>query len=271
MAVENIFRRVVVTGMGLATSLGLEVRPVWDAIVSGRSGIGHIRQFDSSRFPINIGGEVDTNCFPPEPLDEPVLLANRTLRFAKWAATQAWKDATLANVPFDRARAGVCVGAGVFPAMEDRIESQSLQETGTGLTPSGWLLELFRNRPELLSQQDLSMVSSLLSQYFDLRGPSLTVQAACTSGTQAIGEAFEMIRWGRTDLMLTGGSDSMLSMFCLAGFILLGALSTHPVPEAALRPFDATRNGFVVGEGAAIVILESLPHALERGAKSMRK
>jgi 3-oxoacyl-[acyl-carrier-protein] synthase II len=257
-------QRVVVTGLGLATSLGLELQPAWDAIVNGRSGVRYLEQFDSRRFPVRIGAEIDTSGFPPDPFDEPLLGANRTLRFAAWAAGRAWADAGLDGQAFDRSRAGVCVGAGVFPVMEDRLSRLSGLRAEDSV--SGWLLALFRDRPELISQQELSSVSTLLSRRFDLRGPSLTVQAACTSGTQAIGEAFEMVRDGRLDLVLTGGADSMLSMFCVAGFILLGALSTHPDPAAASRPFDATRNGFVMGEGAAMLLLERLPQALARGA-----
>ncbi len=265
MASEGASRRVVVTGLGLATSLGLELQPTWDAIVNGRSGVHYIEQFDSRGFPVRIGAEIDTSRFPPDPVDEPLLGANRTLRFAAWAADRAWEDAGLDGRAFERSRAGVCVGAGVFPVMEDRLSRLPVTLRAED-TVSGWLLDLFRGRPELISQQELSSVSTLLSRRFDLRGPSLTVQAACTSSTQAIGEAFELVRDGRLDLVLTGGADSMLSMFCVAGFVLLGALSTHPDPAAASRPFDATRNGFVMGEGAAMILLEGLPHALARGA-----
>jgi 3-oxoacyl-[acyl-carrier-protein] synthase II len=267
MVNENGRMRVVVTGLGIATSLGLQVEPVWDAIINGKSGVGHIRQFDSSAFPVNIGSEIDTTHFPQDAQDESLLSANRSLRFGKWAAIQAWHDAGLENHSIEHYRAGVCVGSGGFPAMEDRLANGSLKGVTKARWSTDWLADLLRARPELLSQHQLSTISSLLSHRFDLRGPSLTIQGACASGAQAIGEAFEMIRSGRTDLMIAGGSDSMLSVFCLAGFTLLGALATHSSPESASRPFDLTRNGFVLGEGAAIVILESLESAVQRGAR----
>jgi 3-oxoacyl-[acyl-carrier-protein] synthase II len=257
--------RVVVTGLGVATSLGLHVPELWDAIVNGRSGIDYIRQFDSRAFPVRIGGEIDLKALPEGVNDEPALRVNRILRFAKWAADQAWSDASLERSDV-REQAGVCIGSGGFPALEAHFaDAHNL----SGLRPwsSGWLLKLLEERPELLSQYRLSAVSTLLSQRFQLAGPSLTIQGACTSGTQAIGEAFRMIRSGRARMMLCGGADSMLSAFCLAGFTLLGALSTHTQPKTASRPFDLTRNGFVIGEGAAIAVLESLESAQKRGAR----
>jgi len=264
--------RVVVTGLGVATSLGLHVEPMWNAILEGRSGVGYLRQFDSATFPVRIGSEIDVALFPRDDRHEALLAANRSLRFASWAAAQAWKDAGLdagpdpkpGAAPLLPGRAGVCAGAGGFPAMESRIAARPLREDAAW--DSAWLSEVLHERPELLCQHQLSTVSSLLTQRFGLRGPSVTVQGACTSGTQAIGEAYALIRSGRADIMLAGGADSMMSMFCVAGFTLLGALSTHADPETASRPFDLTRNGFVLGEGAAMVVLESLPSALARGA-----
>jgi 3-oxoacyl-[acyl-carrier-protein] synthase II len=258
--------RVVVTGVGLATSLGLEAAAVWDAVIDGRCGIGHVRQYDSSAFPVNTGSEVDVSLFPEDAEDEPLLRANRALRFAKWAAAKAWTDAAI-DGDVDRARIGVCVGAGGFPAMETRLAGgQALNAAAAVRWSAAGLYELLREHRELLPQYHLASASALLSERFGADGPSLTVQGACTSGTQAVGEAFRMVRSGAVDLMLAGGADSMISAFCLAGFWLLGALSTHPDPATASRPFDLTRNGFVLGEGAAMVVLESLPSALRRGA-----
>ncbi len=258
--------RVVVTGVGLATSLGLETDAVWRAVLEGRSGIGHVRQYDSRAFPVSTGSEVDVSLFPIDDQDEEVLRANRALRFAKWAASKAWADAAV-PVDADRSRMGVCVGAGGFPAIETRLAGgRPLHATAALHWSVEGLYELLREHRELLSQYHLASVSALLSERFGLGGPSLTVQGACTSGTQAVGEAFRMVRSGHADSMLAGGADSMLSAFCLAGFSLLGALSTHLDPATASRPFDLTRNGFVLGEGAAMVMLESLPSALRRGA-----
>ena len=257
--------RVVVTGLGVATSLGLHVEPMWNAILAGRSGVGYIRQFDSATFPVRIGSEIDVDLFPRGGGYELLLAANRSLRFGSWAAAQAWKDAGLDAAHALPGRAGVCAGAGGFPAMESRIAARPLRKDAAW--DSAWLTEVLQERPELLCQHQLSTVSSLLTEQFDLRGPSVTIQGACTSGTQAIGEACALIRSGRADIMLAGGADSMMSMFCVAGFTLLGALSTHPDPETASRPFDLTRSGFVLGEGAAMAVLESLPSALARGTR----
>ena len=258
--------RVVVTGLGVATSLGLHVNELWSGIINGRSGISYIHQFDSRAFPVRIGGEIDLSLFPENGYDDPVLRGNRILRFALWAADRAWSDASFGCTSDVRNEAGVCVGSGGFPALEARFadtEPQMAQRRWSG----GWLLRLLTAHPELLSQYRLSAVSTLLSQRFHLTGPSLTIQGACTSGTQAIGEAFRMIQSGRARVMLCGGADSMLSAFCVAGFSLLGALSTHPDPRTASRPFDLTRNGFVIGEGAAIAVLESAENAEARGAR----
>jgi 3-oxoacyl-[acyl-carrier-protein] synthase II len=246
-------RRVVVTGLGLATSLGFEVEEVWQALIDGRSGIGFLEQFDSRGFPVRAGGEIKS--LPPD--SEASSQPNRTLRFAVWAARRAFQDAGLDTAPFDlwdRRRAGVVLGAGLFPVMEDRLgETAAEMFDGDGLSTANHL-EACRKDPALLTQQSLGSVSGTLSSLLGLGGPSLTVQSACTSATQAIGEAWERIRRGRADVIVTGGADSMMSMFCVAGFAQLGALSRNPDPRAASRPFDGRRDGFVLGEGAGILV-----------------
>lgn len=259
-------RRVVVTGLGVATSLGLDVEDVWRAVLDGRSGIGRIRQFCSDAFPVGIGAEVDLEMLHARgggvPAHDP---DNRTLAFAHWAAERAWSAAGLERAPIDRTRAAVCIGAGVFPAMENRldgVEPDMLDDPRTLVARS--LQRLYR-RPELAFQQELGAVSSSLALRLGVHGPSLTVHSACASATQAIGQAARLIRDGRADLVLTGGADSMMSMFSVAGFTLLGALSRNPDPRAASRPFDQRRDGFVLGEGAGMAVVEELDHARERG------
>jgi 3-oxoacyl-[acyl-carrier-protein] synthase II len=253
-------RRVAVTGLGLATSLGFEVEEVWQALLAGRSGIGVIEQFGSHGFPVRIGAEIAA----PPPSAEARAQPNRTRRFALWAARRAWDDAGLDAAAFDRWRAAVVIGAGVSPVMEDRLSDHMFD--GEELSTASHL-ERCRERPELLSQLALPAVSSELSARLGLSGPSITVQSACTSATQAIGEAFARIGGGQLDVVLTGGADSMMSMFCVAGFDQLGALSRHPDPRTASRPFDARRDGFVLGEGAGMLVLEDLGHARRRGAR----
>jgi 3-oxoacyl-[acyl-carrier-protein] synthase II len=256
-------RRVVVTGLGLATSLGFEVEEVWRALIDGRSGIGFLEQFDSRGFPVRVGGEI--KALPPDPPEgEAASQPNRTLRFAVWAARRAFQDAGLEHASFDRRRAGVLLGAGLFPVMEDRLGENMFD--GDGLSTQGHL-DACRKDPALLTQQVLGSVSGTLSSRLGLGGPSLTVQSACTSATQAIGEAWERIRRGRSDVVVTGGADSMMSMFCVAGFAQLGALTRNPDPRTASRPFDGRRDGFVLGEGAGILVLEELEHARRRGAR----
>ena len=253
--------RVVVTGLGVTSSLGLEIEDFWQAVIEGRSGIDEIRQFDSTRFPVRIGGEV-----PDLPPGEAAEQPNRTLRFAVWAADHAIRSAgleTRGDSGFDPGR-GVCLGAGVFPVIEEHLHD--LEFDGDWLSTRRQL-QLSRHRPEIPTQQDLALVSSTLSRRFGFGGPSRTVQSACASSTQAIGEAFRWIRDGDADLVLTGGADSMMSMFCVAGFTLLGALSQHPEAQRASRPSDQTRDGFVLGEGAGMLVLESLEHAEARGAQ----
>jgi len=256
-------RRVVVTGLGLATALGYEVEEVWQALLAGRSGIGFIEQFDSRSFPVRIGGEIAA----PPPCEEARAQPNRTLRFALWAARRAFQDAGLETAGIagiDRRRAAVVLGAGLFPVMEDRL-SEDMFDGEDLSTPRH--LGICREKPEILSQQNLASVSGEVSARLGFGGPSLTVQSACTSATQAIGEAYQRIRRGRADLAATGGADSMMSMFCVAGFDQLGALSRNPDPRTASRPFDARRDGFVLGEGAGVLILEELEHARRRGAR----
>jgi len=259
-------RRVAVVGLGAATSLGLDVEDVWQAVLDGRSGVAPITQFPSAGFPMRIASEVDLTRLRERLAFADRAPSNRTLAFACWAADRAWENAGLANQPVDVARTAVCVGAGLFPVMEERLD---------GLTPAilddpRALLHRGLARAERRAAQeqpDLGSVSLALARRFGAGGPARTVHSACASATQAIGDAYRMIQAGRADVVVTGGADSMVSMFCVAGFTLLGALSRNPDPARASRPFDRLRDGFVLGEGAGIVILEDMAHAERRGAR----
>ncbi|MEM9556443.1 MAG: beta-ketoacyl-[acyl-carrier-protein] synthase family protein [Acidobacteriota bacterium] len=267
----NTRRRIVVTGLGVATALGLEVDSLWYAVDAGRCGIAEIRQLDASRLPVRLGAEVDVDVLQRRLSEEsgehedPVVAANRTLLFALWAARRAWAAAGLslhgcAAAGLDPRRAGVVVGAGVFPAIETMVPPSldapdDVLAAGVGTA-----------HRDAWRAYDLGLVSDLLSSRLGLGGPSITLQAACTSGTQAIGEALRRLRRGQIDLALTGGADSMMSLFAVTGFTVLGALSRNPDPATASRPFDARRDGFVLGEGAGLLVLEELEHARRRGA-----
>ena len=259
-------RRVVVTGMGAACSLGLEVPEIWDAVLAGRSGAAPIRQFDSHAFPVRIGSEVDAGAIPLKLTPGLGRFLSRAALFGLWAMDCAWNDAGLDRVEIDRGRAGVCVGASTFPAVEGSLPSAELLLDGDRYNADAYLA-LCRSQPSLLAQRDIPSISTLLSCRQQLRGPSCTVQSACTSATQAAGEALYAVRRGDVDVMVTGGTDSMMSVICVTGFTLLGALTQqNDRPEKASRPFDLKRDGFLIGEGAGVVVFEELEHAKRRNA-----
>ncbi len=263
---RNGARRVVITGMGAATSLGLEVPEIWKAVLEGRSGARQIRQFDSSAFPVRIGSEVDLGAIRLRRTAGLEKFLSRSACFGLWAMERAWSDAGLDQAPIQPSRAGVCIGASTFPVLEGSLPDPRTMIDGNHYNADAYL-EVCRTQPHLLGQRDISSISTLLSLYGNLGGPSCTIQSACTSATQAIGESFEMIRRGDVDVMVTGGTDSMLSVICVTGFTLLGALTQrNDCPEKASRPFDLKRDGFLIGEGSGIAILEELESALRRGA-----
>jgi len=265
-------RRVVVTGMGAVTSLGSDLDAIWSAVVSGQSGIRPIRQYGETTPPRHIAGQVDLDALPaastllsPASGVEPETLG-RAARFGLLAACRAWSHAGFDDNPPDGAAAGVSIGASTFPIIEDRIAHIGDLLDGNAWDPVRYA-KLCRENPRLLVQSDAAAIASLIADRFGLRALSLTAQAACTSATQALGFAFHALRSGQATVLLAGGADSMLSMMCVTGFSLLGSLSQNwQEPTRASRPFDRTRDGFVLAEGASILVLEELDHALARGA-----
>ena len=269
-------RRVVITGMGAVTPLGLDLDSTWENLLQGKSGIRLIRQYGERTMPKHIAGQVAMEELPPlqsrstqtdgATTSLSGLPLGRAAIFALHAADQAWRQAHLDELPASHRNAGVCIGASTFPIVEDRLRHLSQLLDGNRWNPIRYT-ELCRQEPWLLNQSDAAGIASELSVRYGLTGPSITAQAACTSATQALGHAFQSIRRGETPLMLTGGTDSMLSMMCVTGFSLLGSLSQRwSEPERASRPFDRTRDGFVLAEGSAMLVLEELDHALTRGA-----
>jgi len=247
-------------------SLGTDVDEIWNAVLEGRSGAGPIRQFDSRSFPVRIGSEVDLGALPPPEFEGLERFLSRSARFGLFAMDRAWSGAGLDGAAIDRWRCGVAIGASTFPVVEGNLPDPRRLLDGNRYNADAYLA-VCRARPDLLAQRDIPSISTLLSLSRDLRGSSCTVQSACTSATQAIGEAFESIREGHADLVVTGGTDSMMSVICVTGFTLLGALTQrNDHPEKASRPFDRNRDGFLIGEGAGVVILEELEHARRRGA-----
>jgi 3-oxoacyl-[acyl-carrier-protein] synthase II len=263
-------RRVVVTGMGAITPVGKDVESMWDVLRSGGSGIGYITHFDASKFPTRIAAEVkefELARYVDHP--EKFAYSGRNVTFAIAAATEAVRNAGLREAAIDPVRFGVYLGAGEgqqdFPVFMKLI-SEARIEGGVDLehfTRNG-LKEL---NPQFEMEQEPNMPAGHLAALFNAQGPNLNCLTACAASSQAIGEATEIIRRGDADVMLSGGAHSMIHPFGVTGFNLLTALSTHnEEPKRASRPFDKNRDGFVLGEGAGMLILEELEHARSRGA-----
>ena len=249
-------RRVVVTGMGVVSPLGIGVEPYWRGLVAGRSGIGPMTLCDPTAYPCRIAGEVK-GWDPGQYLDRKE--ARRMARFSQFAvaaALMAVEDAHLDLGRVDRDRVGVLLGNGNggFPTTEEAM--RVLVEKG-GMRISPFFI------PMILPNMAAAQVSRVLG----LRGYSNTVITACAASNQAIGEAMEVIRRGAADVVLAGGTEAGISELGLAGFCVMRALSgRNEEPERASRPFDADRDGFVPAEGAAVLVLEELEHALRRDA-----
>ena len=265
-------RRVVVTGIGCVTPLGNSINEMWTSLQEGRSGVGPITHFDASNFPTRFAAEVSNfnfDSYVPDPLR--FKDAGRNIRFAIGAASQAMKDSGITDASgFDPARLGVYLGAG--EGQQDFIQFMSLVANAN---KNGDVdLERFTKdflvsmNPQFELELEPNMPSAHLASLFNAQGPNLNCLTACAASSQAIGEASEIIRRGDADAMLSGGAHSMIHPFGLTGFNLLTALSEHNEdPAGASRPFDLNRDGFVIGEGAGMLVLEELEHAKARGAQ----
>jgi len=250
-------RRVVVTGLGLVTPVGIGVKPSWEALLEGRSGIGVIRTFDSSDLPVNIAGEVKD--FDPLRFMEPkdVKKMDRFIHFAVAASTMAMEDSGLKITLENAERAGVIIGSGMggLPAIE-HYHKIYLEKGYRRITPF------------FIPMLIINLASGQVSIKFGAKGPNSAVATACATGSHAIGDAFKVIQRGDADVMIAGGTESVITPMAIGGFAVMKALSIRNAePERASRPFDSGRDGFVMGEGAGIVILESLANAKKRNAK----
>jgi beta-ketoacyl-acyl-carrier-protein synthase II len=261
---------VAITGLGLVTPSGNDVHTTWDSLLEGRSGAGTISLFDASGFPVRIAAEVK-NFDPRHAIDDRKLLkyANRSHAFALAAAEEAMRDAGIRPTDATAARWGCTVGAGMMG-----IEFTELMELHRHCAADGQL-DLARLRadgvavdPVIFCRSQAVTGLALLLRRFGIRGYATSVHTACASGGQALGTAMKLIRRGAVDCVLAGGFDSMINPVGLAGFCLLGALSPdNETPQRASRPFDATRNGFVLGEGAGFLVLEAWENARRRAAR----
>jgi 3-oxoacyl-[acyl-carrier-protein] synthase II len=265
-------RRVVITGMGVLTPVGDSLEALFQATLMGRSGIGPISRFDARTFPTTFAAQIP-DFHLSNYISDPSAWrdAGEASQFAVAAAMKAITDSGLSNRYDGRERIGVYLGTG-----ESRQDFQALLSIcGYSYNPARGRLEdpvlsreaMARYHPGREYEQELHTPSGRLATFFQLGGPNLACLTACAAGTQAIGEAFHLIRRGDADCMLSGGSHSMIYPLALTGFSKLGALSTrNDDPQRASRPFDRTRDGFVLGEGAGLLVLEELEHARRRGA-----
>ena len=250
-------RRVVVTGMGCVTPLANNLEESWEAALAGRSGIGPITKFDASTFTSRIAGEVK-NFDPTEYIDKKeIKRTDPFVQYAIAAAEMAVRDANLDLEHVDRDQVGVLIGSGIGGL-------ETIERNHKQLVERGWK----RISPFFIPMAVINMASSAVSIRFGFRGPCSSVVTACATGANALGDAFKIVQRGDAPIMLAGGSEAVITPMAVGGFCVMRALSTHnDDPPRASRPFDKNRDGFVIGEGCGILILEELEHARARGAR----
>jgi 3-oxoacyl-[acyl-carrier-protein] synthase II len=251
-------RRVVITGMGAVTPLGLDVPTTWANLVAGKSGVTPITSWDASRYDCRFAAQVTG--FEPRKYffnEKDARRADRYSQLTMASAKEAVKDAGLDPEHLDRDRVGVLVGSGIGGL-------QTLHEQDTNLIMKG----PNRVSPFMIPMMITNMAGGLISIEFGFMGPNFCVVSACATSNNSIGEAWRLIRDNEADVIVAGGSEAAASPLGMSGFAAMKALSTrNDAPEKASRPFDQDRDGFVLGEGAGIVILEELEHAKKRGAR----
>ena len=263
-------RRVAITGVGLVTPVGNDVATAWSALLAGRSGAAPISLFDASGFTTRIAAEVkhfDPDVIPGE--RKQLKFANRSHRFALAAAAQAFEDAGIRPTAKDGDRWGCSVGTGMMGVdFDDLVAVQRHSAADGELHPKALLTDPSAADPIVFCRSQSTAGLALLTRQYGIYGYATSVHTACASGGQAIGTALKLIRRGVVDRALAGGFDSMISPVGLSGFCLLAAVSAdNDTPERASRPFDKTRNGFVLGEGAGFLVLEEWDAAVRRGAR----
>ena len=251
-------RRVVVTGLGVVSALGLDFDTFWNNLIAGRCGIDKITAFDVSKYDCQIAAEVKN--FDPAPAFPSPKEIRRTDRFAQfgvYAGYQALQDAGLDLDKLDRDETGVFIGSGIGGLYTVEEQHKILLSKGPG-----------RLSPFLIPMLILNMASGLFSMLYKLRGPNLATCSACATSTHAIGEAWRTIKMGDAKVMFAGGTEATIVPMGIGGFCAMKALSTrNDDPQRASRPFDAERDGFVMGEGAGVIVMEDLEHARARGAR----
>lgn len=249
-------RRVVVTGMGTVNPIGLNVEEYWEGLKAGKTGFGEITYFDTTDFKVKVAAEVK-GFVAADRMDKKA--ARRMEPFAQYAvaaAKEAFEDAGLDMSKEDPYRVGCAIGSGVGSLQSIEREHKKLLEKG----PS-------RINPLLVPLMITNMATGNVTIQLGLKGKSINVVTACATGTHSIGEAYRSIQYGEADVMLAGGTENAITSIGVGGFTALTALSTSNNPERCSIPFDKDRDGFVIGDGAGVVVLEELEHAKARGAK----
>jgi len=250
-------RRVVVTGMGIVAPVGIGIDAAWADILAGKSGITAITRFDASTFPSRIAGEVKNFDVSKWLSAKEARRYDTFIHYGLVASMEAIRDARLDDYTGDKERAGVCIGSGIggLPMIED---------TQTAYLQGG----VRKISPFFVPGSIINMISGLVSIHYGYKGPNLATVTACSTANHSIGEAARLIEYGDADLMVAGGAESTVSPLGIGGFIAARALShRNDDPATASRPWDKDRDGFVLGEGAGIVVLEELEHARSRGAR----
>ncbi|MCX9158275.1 beta-ketoacyl-ACP synthase II [Niveibacterium sp. 24ML] len=250
-------RRVVITGLGIISPVGNSISEAWDNILNGRSGISRITKFDATTLPVHIAGEVKNFDVSAYVSGKEARRYDTFIHFGLAAAIDALKDAGIAEHPADAERVGVCIGSGIggLPLIEDTCQA----------TAQGGARKI---SPFFVPGSIINMISGLLSIQYGFKGPNFATVSACATGNHAIGEAQRLIEYGDADVMIAGGAESTVSFLGMGGFCAARALSgRNDDPAGASRPWDAERDGFVLGEGAGVLVLEEYEHAKARGAK----
>ena len=250
-------KRVVVTGLGMITPIGLDMESSWEGLVNGKSGIGPITQFDDKSVPTQIAGEIQG--FNAEKYIEPkeIKKMDRFIHLAVAASQMAMDDSGLQVTPENAERIGVIVSAGMggLPAIE-KVHDAYRDKGSRRITPF------------FIPMTIINEAAGVLSIRYGAKGPNLSIVTACATGTHSIGDAFKWIQRGDADAMIAGGTESCICALAVGGFNAMKALSTrNDEPQRASRPFDAERDGFIMGEGSGIVVLEEMEFAVKRGAR----
>jgi 3-oxoacyl-[acyl-carrier-protein] synthase II len=266
-------RRVVVTGLGVVAPNGVGKEAFWSACLNGRSGVGPIRSFDASQHPVKIAAEVnnfDVAPYVPHGHRKSLKIMGRAMRFAVGAAGLGIRDSGLDLDRENPERVGVVMGTGIVPVdlpeltpalvnscdANGKLQTSRLGQKGDSVVFPLWILKYLPN-----------MVSAHISMALNAQGPNNTITTACAAGSQAVGEAFRLIARDDADVMVAGGADSRIDPLMMLAYTALGALSRGDrPPEQVSRPFDGQRDGFVLGEGAGVLVLEELERARKRGA-----